>query len=62
MDEYTPKLYPSWRYHRDGRARIIETPEEHEALHAEGWRDTPAAFAPEVASEIAPDRKAKRKK
>jgi hypothetical protein len=42
--EYEFQAYPSWRYHRDGRAVMIHGDEHHQALDAEGWRDTPAAF------------------
>lgn len=33
-------LYPSWRYHATLPARIVETPEESDAL-GPGWANTP---------------------
>lgn len=58
--EFQP--YPSWRYHRDGRERLIHTDAEHEALYAEGWRDTPAAFTHEPAPEPEPETPKKKRK
>jgi len=41
------KLFPSWRYHRDGRAVIVNDPDEAAALGSD-WADTPAAFSGET--------------
>lgn len=37
------QLFPSWRYHRDGRAVIVKNPDEDAHL-GPGWADSPAAF------------------
>lgn len=34
--------YPRMLYHADGRTLVVETPEEHDKLHAEGWDTVPA--------------------
>ena len=35
----------TWIYHRTNPARIVDTNEvDMDQLHADGWRDTPAAF------------------
>lgn len=40
-------MYPSWRYHRTERPRLIRSAAEEEV----GWADTPAAFdAPVITS------------
>lgn len=36
------KIYPSTRYHADGRSIVVRSAEEDAAL--EGWAETPAAF------------------
>ncbi len=48
-----PIQFPSWRYHRDGRAVIVNDPAEDEALGA-GWADSPAAFTAEAAIAVEP--------
>jgi hypothetical protein len=51
---YEHQPYPSWRYHRSGESKIINTPEEHDALVAEGdWSDTPATFVEPAAEQAA---------
>jgi hypothetical protein len=30
-------------YHADGRTRVVQTPEAHDELHAEGWDTVPPA-------------------
>jgi hypothetical protein len=37
--------YRSFIYHRTEKPRIVETREDFDAAMAEGWADTPAAFA-----------------
>lgn len=34
--------YPRMLYQADGRTRVVETPEEHDGLMAEGWDTVPA--------------------
>lgn len=44
---HTPNdLYPSTRYHKDGRVVAVKDAKHEEAVApaAKGWRDTPAAF------------------
>jgi hypothetical protein len=36
--------YPSWRYHKNGEARLVETAEADEQLDKSVWKDTPLAF------------------
>lgn len=36
--------YPRMLYHEDGRTIIVETPEEHDALHRDGWGQAPLAI------------------
>jgi len=42
--------YPRMLYHADGRTCIVETPEEHEPLHAQGWDTQPPAAPPRPVS------------
>jgi hypothetical protein len=44
-------LFPSWRYHTDGRKCVIKNQEEADALGA-GWSNSPTPSDPEP--EIAP--------
>lgn len=48
-------MYPTWRYFRDGRALVVNSPEEEKAL-GPGWKDTPdpKAFAETKAAKPAP--------
>lgn len=43
VDDVSPPVehYPCWRYHRDGRAVVVNTVEEEKAL-GKGWHDSPA--------------------
>lgn len=41
---YAPKLFPSLRYSRSGEECIVRTQEEADALNADEWKDSPAAF------------------
>jgi len=45
--------YPSWRYHRTLPPKIVQTPDEDQALGAE-WSDSPAFPEPEPVAD-APD-------
>ena len=42
--------YPRMLYHPDGRTRVVETPEAHDELHAEGWDIIPPAVPPRPVS------------
>ncbi|MEN6537791.1 MAG: hypothetical protein ABFD89_29335 [Bryobacteraceae bacterium] len=44
------QLYPSWRFHADGRAVIVQDPEEESRL-GPGWADSPAAFESKIGAE-----------
>lgn len=35
--------YPRMLYHADGRTRIAQSPEEHDALMGDGWDTVPGA-------------------
>jgi hypothetical protein len=35
--------FPKWKYHKDGKAQLVKSAEEEEAL-GPGWADSPAAF------------------
>lgn len=42
------KHFPTWRYHRTEKPRLVHTPTELEAL-GEDWKHSPADFAPKAA-------------
>lgn len=46
------KVYPSWRYHKDGDSKIVHSEAEHKALGAD-WAQSPAHF--EKQDEVAPE-------
>ena len=39
--------YPSWRYHRTEKPRLVKNTAEDQAL-GRGWEDTPAKFKDEA--------------
>lgn len=45
--------FPTWRYHRTEKPRVVHTPEELAAL-GDDWRHSPADFAPTAAAGSAP--------
>lgn len=46
--------YPKWLYHREESPKVVNDPDEHEALGA-GWEESPAAFEAEEESELTPN-------
>jgi hypothetical protein len=54
--------YPKWLYHREEDPKVVNDPDEHDALGA-GWEESPAAFEePEPEAEPEPEKKPKRGK
>jgi hypothetical protein len=45
------KIYPSWRFCRDGSSRIVHSESEDLALGSD-WAHSPAAFLKEVIEEV----------
>lgn len=51
-------FYPSWRYHRTEKPRLVQNAEADAALGSD-WADTPAAFAGQTSAKPKPASKPK---